>query len=812
MVLFFASGAAALAYEVVWIRLLSLTLSITVYSLTTVLCAFMTGLAIGAAVAAAVADRLRYPLVAFGLAELGIGVCGVAVTAILFRLGPAYIWLHDLLGGQGAVFVGSRFVLAFAILLLPTTLMGVTLPLLSRVVIGSEDAVGRGAGGLYAANTLGAVLGCVAAGFVLIPVLGLQTTCAVVAVVNLAVGGLAIVWGRRLPVAPAPPVAETQRAPIPRSAVIAAAAFGISGFTAMGYEVLWTRALEHYTHNSTYAYTAMLAIFLLGLGGGSALMARRADGLRRPLAALALLQVGIAASVVGALLIYIRFETFVPALAEGMGGIASWSRVVALIFTEAGITMLATTLMLGAMFPLVARLAVDSLQVVGTRIGLAYLINTLGAILGSLLVGFWLLPWLGVRGAFVTLIAINAVLGGSLALLASSQRRWGIAAAATATGVAAFALIPVRLFEDQFRARFENLRFYREEITDTVMVTEAQDGSRMIRYADGRGTAGTTTVVGDRMYGHIPMLLHPNPLKILQITFGVGNSLSSVLQHPVESVVCVELSPGVIDAAPFFAVTNRNALEDPRVSLVINDGRNYLLTSHDRYDVIRLDPPELHTAGVVNLYTREFYQMARDHLAPGGIFSIWINNVMTPEDDIRMLLRTALDVFPHVSVWHDPFMYSWVINGSVTPHDPDLALLERKFARPEVARDLASIEIDSPYEFLSHFVFAGEALAAWAGEGPLVLDDHTRLDFTVPRSDEANFGIANYNTNQWLVQLTAPDANYNVALVRFGRKVRHLATFKEPVLPYLANTDTDGRNAAAVQRELDAALAQLPIH
>ncbi|MEN8158821.1 MAG: fused MFS/spermidine synthase, partial [Myxococcota bacterium] len=388
LLFFFGSGCAALAYEVVWIRLLSLTFSVTVYSLTTVLCAFMAGLALGAGIAAALADRRRYPLVWFGVAELGIGVCGLAVSEVLFRLGPAYLWLHETLEGHGLAFTSARFALAFGVLLVPTTLMGVTLPLLSRALIERPGAVGRGAGALYAANTLGAVVGCVAAGFSLIPAFGLRTTCLVAATLNFVIAGFAIAAGRRLAVSPSPRVAATERRPIPLATKLAVAAFGVSGFTAMGYEVLWTRALEHYTHNSVYAYSAMLATFLLGLGGGSAVMARWADRVRQPLLALAALQVVIAASVVGALLIFLRFETWVPALAERLGGLTSWARVIAMIASEAGLTMLLTTLLLGAMFPLVARVAVEQLDEVGTRIGLAYLVNTIGSILGSLLVGF----------------------------------------------------------------------------------------------------------------------------------------------------------------------------------------------------------------------------------------------------------------------------------------------------------------------------------------------------------------------------------------------------------------------------------------
>jgi hypothetical protein len=313
------------------------------------------------------------------------------------------------------------------------------------------------------------------------------------------------------------------------------------------------------------------------------------------------------------------------------------------------------------------------------------------------------------------------------------------------------------------------------------------------------------------MYAHIPLLLHPDPRHVLQICFGVGNSLASVLQYPVERVDAVELSPGVIEAARYFRATNRDSIEDPRVRLWIDDGRNFLLTSRERYDVIRLDPPELHTAGIVNLYTREFYELARDHLAPGGIFSIWFNGVMTPLEDIRAVLRTVADVFPHVSVWHDPHMFSWIVNGSLEPHDPDLRVLHGHFRDAAVRSDLASIGIPDPFHFLSYFVFSGDALRAFAGEGPLVVDDHTRLDFSVPRSRDSSYGIANYNTNNWLVDRLEPGAQHDVAFATFARKARELASHKQSVLPQLRNIEAAGFTREEADGRLRSALEALPI-
>jgi spermidine synthase len=364
-------------------------------------------------------------------------------------------------------------------------------------------------------------------------------------------------------------------------------------------------------------------------------------------------------------------------------------------------------------------------------------------------------------------------------------------------------VLPPDHFEQVFLARYGKLLMYREQVTDTVMVTEDRHGDRLIRYGDGRGTAGTPTVAEDRSYTHIAMLLHPNPQRVLNICFGVGNSLGSVVEYPIERVDCVELSPGVAYAAPFFKSTNRDVLSDPRVHLKIADGRNYLLVSPDRYDIIRLDPPELHTAGVVNLYTKEFFELARDHLEPGGIFSIWVNVVYTPEADVKNILRTVAEVFPYVSVWHGPFLYSWVINGSMVARPPDMAVLERHFAEPRVKADLASIGIRDPFTFLNDFVMAGDEVTAYAGDASVITDDRTRLDFTVPRSVDSFFGISNSTVDNWLVDQIDPGLD-------LASKAVKLCRYKQPVLPHLVNIEATGLDRAGVRSRLEALAGSLP--
>ena len=251
----------------------------------------------------------------------------------------------------------------------------------------------------------------------------------------------------------------------------------------------------------------------------------------------------------------------------------------------------------------------------------------------------------------------------------------------------------------------------------------------------------------------------------------------------------------MVHAAPFFEETNRNVLDDPRVHLTIQDGRNFLLTSDEKYDVIRLDPPELHTAGVVNLYTREFFTLARDHLEDDGIFSIWVNISYTPEESLRQIMATAAEVFPNVQVWHGPFWYGWVINGSKQPHDPDMRLIRERFADPKIRSDLASFFVKSPLDVLGLWVMADDEVRAFAGHAPVITDDRTRLDFDVPKAQESAFGVSNHITGLFLEEFTRSNKASIELMNRYCR-------YKEAVLPHVVGIEEAGFSRDELARGL----------
>ncbi|MFO0984826.1 MAG: fused MFS/spermidine synthase [Planctomycetota bacterium] len=750
VVLFLVSGGCGLVYEVLWVRQFSLIFGVTVHAIATVLSAFMAGLALGSFLVGRFADRIAQPLKLYALLELGIGASALLLSLLLPALPGLYARLWGTLGRSAAAFASVRFLLCFALLMAPTTLMGGTLPVLSRWFLRKPGDAGRQTGLLYALNTLGATAGVLFAGFAAIRILGISLTAISAAALNLLVAA-AVLWIGRGEPGSAPiahGVAAPARTPLERGARLAMLAFGCSGFCSLAYEVLWTRALVFYLHNSTYAFSAMLMTFLLGIALGSFAVHRLVDRMARPLAWLGATQVLIGVATVGSLLLYRQLPAFTAA-ATNLVTIDAWWKAIALLFAQAFLILLPPTLLMGATFPIASRICLERETAIGRSLGLLYAANTVGSILGSLAAGFVLISWLGVRDSFLLLVVINGLMGAWLIAdertLALGTRALGPLAIAAVLMVAPLVVDKLIMFESYQGKERQNIVFYKEGATDTVFVTQlgANIATRVIRYADGRGTAGIGTNFDNRYDGHLPMLLHENPRRVLCICFGVGNTAAAIATHPIEALDIVELSANAFAAADCFP-TNDGVLRDPRVNPIVQDGRNFLLVEDQRYDVISLDPPEMHTDGVVNLYTREFYQLAKRRLNPGGILSTWINVSMMPHAALRMLLKTFQDVFPHAAVWtcHEDGKY-FVFTGTDGPLRIDMMNFSRRFYSGKVYQDMQKLEIASPHQFLATFLMGEASLRKYCGDAPVLCDDHSRVDFTVPMSVDANYGLTN---------------------------------------------------------------------
>jgi len=813
LALFFGSGACALVYETVWVRQLTLSFGISIYAISAVLAAYMFGLSIGAWIVGRFADRIQSPLTVYAVFELAISAYAIFAHWVLEDRLPLISQAgHELLAEVPIALNVSRFALAFALLVVPTTLMGGTLPLLGRFLAERAGNAGVQLGRLYGLNTLGAVLGTGIAGFWALKHLGvLQTTQAAVAA-NVAIALLAL-WLARAYRAPAPASAAPVTEPTPRPArpteqrvpghrLVLLVLF-LSGFAALSYEVMWNRTMLLYVHNSTYAFSMILMIFLLGVGLGGLAYARL------PAAWTSFKVLGIAQLALGGYVwLSIPLTGLLPSVTRGVVsvvGMESWFSALATMVAVCTLVVLPPALLMGLSFPMGTALCTRSTDEVGVRIGAFYALNTLGNILGSVITGFVLIGTIGLRNTFAVAIAANLI-GGALLLSFRpyAPRRLVVGAASAALLIAAFLTsIDRDVFRGFYEDKYRNLVFYHEDVADTVMVVERENGDRLIRYSDGRGTAGTASNRLNRMYGHLPMVLHEDPRSVLSICFGVGNTLSAISYHEPERLVCVELSRGVLDAGEYFP-TNDDVLATPGLEMVIEDGRYFLLTTEEQFDVIQLEPPEIHTAAVVNLYTREFYELARDRLPPDGILCQWFNVMKMPEHEMKMLFRTFIDVFPHASLWAGDGWWDFLLIGSPTPIVRTPEELGRRFNQPRVRTDLIRCGYTSVPTLLSRHVLGPQGLAAYVGDVPVITDDWTYVDFSVPQSAESGYGLFGDQT---------AGSNPRLSSARIRQRDRMILDADSPL--HLLESPSEGflaRLEAEIERYRDIVRDRLEFH
>ncbi len=682
--LFFISGFAALGYEVVWTRQLVLVFGATVQSVSTVLAAFMAGSALGALLGARWCRRAGDPLAVYGKLELGIAALAAAwpleIQGIL-----AFVEASDL------PIAPLRFALTFTALLPPTILMGATFPVLAQAA-GSGDA-GRDAGDLYAANLFGACLGALVNAFVVLAFLGLRGTYWLAVLLNLAAG----TWALRRAGSGGPPraaVAPFSPAPDGTQRAAMACVF-VSGLCGMASEVIWTRLLIPSFSSSVYCFAAVLAVFLAGLGLGSVLAGRLPARGVGPLGGLLVLSALV--GFVGYLSLELTqlFQVYIADMSS-----PDQRPPLLIPLVETCLVLGPFALLQGTILPTGVRLCAPG-AAVGAVVGRLYFWNTLGAIAGSLAAGFWWLPAFNVQGALLITLGLAGAFGSAL-IVASAPRPW-VRAAVPACALLAVVLGRTRLagrhlplqFRLEWDARYPELNsrmiYYAEDAEASVGVLAR--GSQRLLLVNGIGVTSYTNAT--KMMAHIPLLLHPDPQRTLIICFGMGTTFRSALSHP-GSVDVVELVPAVLKAFPHSYSDAGRWTSDPRASLIVNDGRNHLLRDRGGYDVVIVDPsPPLFAAGTANLYNRDFFRLARCRLRPGGLLAVWL--LSTPRTEFEMVMKSFLEVWPHVSVWRTTAGLRGVLMlGSESPIPADRRRVAARLRLPEVRRDM--LELDREFE------------------------------------------------------------------------------------------------------------------
>jgi spermidine synthase len=807
---FFISGAAGLIYEILWIRMLGLIFGHTVHAITTVLVAFMAGLGLGAYVCGHAVNRVRSLLRLYGLLEIGIGLYCLLIPWLMELIKVFYLTLARSFEFSFSSLTLVQFVLSAAVLVFPTTLMGATLPVLSRFFVRDIGTVGQRVGTLYAFNTFGAVIGTYLAGFELLPMMGMQLTLLFTVTLNIGVGLLVILFNRRLGILTEPnseradePAIKPQTGPSffswPHEAQWVVLVFAFSGAASMIYEIAWTRALSLVIGSSTYAFSAMLLSFLIGIAAGSAVFARfvkKAPITCRWFAGLQLI-IGASAAVVLPLIDRMP-DLFLAAFRISQS--YSFILIVQVLISFA--IMILPTLFIGATFPMAVHLLSKKQSSVGFDVGRIYSFNTAGAILGSFAAGFILVPLIGVQSTIKVAIMMNLAAGLAHFLVFDKSRllRTGASMALVAAAVGVV-LIPewdkqvmasgasirpeVYIRDQSHPALHDLLRdrkmlFYKDGVSATVTVYG--QGKDTFLQVNGKTDASTTLDMHTQlMSGHLPALLHPNPKTALVIGLGSGVTVGALTQHDLEKIDVVEIEPAVIEAQRYFASVNRNAVLNPKVNVIVADGRNFLLMSPNKYDLIISEPSNPWVGGIATLFTVEFFELARQHLSPHGMMVQWFHGYAMSPENVQMVLASFRSVFPHATLWMT-VESDYLLVGSQEPLTVDLDRVRSVYEKNAALRqDLQSLKLLSAETLVSDFMLDEHDLGRYSQSADLNTDDRLPLEFSAPRSlyedTSATNGIALRKAKQepypkilgkWT--LDEPEVHYQFAIALINNK------------------------------------------
>jgi len=782
IVCFFLSGIAGLVYEVLWVRIFGKVIGSAPLAVASVLTVFMAGLALGSYIASRKVDRIHARgdlLWLYGLLECGIGCYGLLLPVFVKYVKPLYVVLYGRLFEHFWLYNLCSFIACSVLLLLPVLMMGATLPVLSRFFVRQLDNLGQRVGLLYGVNTIGAAVGVILAGFFMIERLGLWGTILVVAGINFAVGAVCAVLGKTIPrfqkdavaiSATADPEIRPSGSPVRSEGDIrlALAVFALSGFCAMGYQVIWTRLLGLLIAPTTYAFSLVVGTFIIGLAIGNVLFGRMADRVKDLMPLLALTQIAAAGFALAASQFLGGSQFFFAKLLFALQD--SFGEAMVVQFLVIFFILFWPTLFLGATFPIVNKIYATSLASLGRSIGRAYAVNTVGAVLGSFTAGFILIPFLGKEGGLSVLVGAQAalalfVLGFIIKGRSSKPRNW---AALCFLGLACLGL--VYAYPDWNRALLSYGRYQiPEELTPHFrrtgwlaslwrgkeFLTRHQRGREVVFYGDGIGgfttvekhidSMGTTrytllnsgkpdaTSHGDAatqvLLAHIPLIFHPSPANVMILGLGSGMTAGEVLHYPVSRVDVLEINEQVIKAAQFFSDWNNRFSEDPRIRIIVQDGRNHLLLSRIQYDVVISEPSNPWMAGMASLYTKESFETIKERLNDDGIFIQWVNAGRMDWPTLAMIGKTFATVFPNSLMMISPIGGADFFFVGVKGETPlSLSVADRNLALASRSRIMRLADT----RLLFHLILT-DRVAEMFADGVIHSDNRPHLEFAAPR-------------------------------------------------------------------------------
>jgi spermidine synthase len=740
--IFTVSGATALIYQVIWSRWLGLVFGNTTTSISIVLGSFMLGLALGSWIAGRLLSRLNNPMRAYAYMELGIGIfafCFPLLSRIADMLFTAAV--NPETSMPASIFVRALF--AFILLLVPTTFMGATLPLLTDFFRRSpRHSTGWKVGLLYAANTLGAALGIIVASFFLIELLGVFATTVFAAILNLLIAFIAFKFASSVGVLQDERQSAAQKRTLNTRGRLAVAVLTASGAIALASEVLWTRTLETVVGNSTYAFSMIVLLYLVGIAGGSWLMSLVVNRLKHAPLWMIAIQACMGIWIFIALFL---FQRIIGAVAPYKGELVPLS-IIFLNYLKVMAVLLPLSLLSGACFPLATRI-IDprSEDAHGVLIARAYAWNTAGAMAGSLLAGFAIAPLLDYFDSmyFLALLyGFTAFLAAMVVILSEwrlGQKRPAMATigalSLVLTGTAAFIITGPNDFATRYNAMYPDFQvvFHEPGLQGvTTAIKKRDDPLSDILLVNGMGM--TRKATDTKMMAHLPMVLHPDPQDSLVICFGMGTTYRSAISYG-GNVTVVELVKEVLDAFGYFYQDADRVRTYAKGRMIVNDGRNFLKLTRQKFDVITIDPPPpIDAAGVNNLYSREFIELAKSRLKKGGIMAHWMPfpgtlSGVDDEETFNMIIQTFTEAFPYVAVLRSFHGAGLHVLGSMGPLDISIDHIKHRLMKKEIADDLREWDpVPLPY-FQDIKIFR-----PLAGDDVLVTDDRPRLEFYLLRT------------------------------------------------------------------------------
>ena len=727
MLVYLLSGACSLIDQVVWLRLLKLSLGNTVYASCVVVSVFMAGLALGALLMGRFSDRIEHRLKLYAFIEVLITIVAVCSPWMLQLADEFYVWLYRAWQPTHGVILLVQVVVSAAILLLPTVLMGTTLPLLSRFVTSIEAESGRLVGRLYALNTLGAAAGCFLAGFLLIRTIGVMGTLYTAAALNLlvAAGGFTLHLVSRKDAVEA---SETRGADpaskrvVNTGFVLLGIGFFLSGLLSIGYELLWMRSVVFSMGAYTYVFSAILTVYLVGNVVGVGIGARIVPRLKNPAAgfAVTLSLLGLC-GVLYAPWLNFCVHSFPPAAwnwSDPYGLMVGLPPMLSRPLIQNLLLCLVPSVLMGVGFPMALQAWVNHAGRIGWSTGTAYGTNTVGAVIGGILTGFVLIPALGMQRSIILLGVVGVWAAAALWLRFPGRRHAavrfalpGIAAVVTVIGFVTPPDLYARVIAATIYMEDCDLVDVKEGIVTTASLHQNRKTGARFLCTSGNRVAGDSNCyrADQKMLGHLPVLLNKDARSVLSVGFGSGESTACLSFHGIERIACVEIAPEVLEfSLKYFNHINLGDQLHDKVDMIIMDAKNYLHLTETRYDAIVNDCTSTRNfAENASLFTREYFENARHRLNEGGLFMSWMDGHGTEAEPVQhSIMGTMMEVFPYVTLWYpmtDPGSF-FVIVGSLSPQRVPLAHLELELTRPQVANSLAEINIRNAVDLLTCYV------------------------------------------------------------------------------------------------------------